>query len=344
MKKIFLAATAAVAMFALGAGESRAGAVLDAVKARGVLKCGVGTGTPGFMTPDSAGVWTGFNVSMCRAVAVALFNNAAKVEFIPLTNVQRFPALQSGEVDMLANNTTWTLTRDTQLGFNFAPTIFYDGQGMMVSKKMNLTSAKQLDGATVCVQPGTTTELNLADYFRENKMKYQAVVIESASETRNAFFSGRCDVYTNDSSTLAADRTAAPASAGGPDGFVILPERISKEPLAAVVRHGDDQFYDIVSWTIYTLFDAEEFGIDSTNVDSFLTSNNPAVRRFLGVEPGMGQALGVDQKYAYNIIKAVGNYAQIFEANIGSGSPIKLARGMNSLWKNGGMLYSPPAR
>jgi general L-amino acid transport system substrate-binding protein len=273
-----------------------------------------------------------------------LFNNPAKVEFIPLTNVQRFPALQSGEVDMLANNTTWTLSRDTQLGFNFAPTVFYDGQGMMVSKKMNLTSAKQLDGATVCVQPGTTTELNLADYFRENKMKYQAVVIESASETRNAFFSGRCDVYTNDSSTLAADRTAAPASAGGPDGFVILPERISKEPLAPVVRHGDDQFFDIVAWTIYTLFDAEEFGIDSTNVDSFLTSNNPAIRRFLGVEPGMGQALGVDQKYAYNVIKAVGNYAQIFEANLGSGSPIKLARGLNSLWKNGGLLYAPPAR
>lgn len=344
MKKFMLAATAAVAMFAFGTGEARAGAILDAIKARGVLKCGVGTGTPGFMTPDSAGVWTGFNPAICRAVAVALFNNPTKVEFVPLTNVQRFPALQSGEVDMLANNTTWTLSRDSQLGFNFGPTVFYDGQGMMVSKKMNLTSAKQLDGATVCVQPGTTTELNLADFFRENKMKYQAVVIENAAETRNAFFSGRCDVYTNDSSSLAADRTAAPASAGGPDAFVILPERISKEPLAPVVRHGDDQFYDIVSWTVYTLFDAEEFGIDSTNVDSFQNTTNPAIRRFLGIEPGMGQALGVDQRYAYNIIKAVGNYAQIFESNIGSGSPIKLARGLNSLWKNGGLLYSPPAR
>jgi general L-amino acid transport system substrate-binding protein len=339
-----LAATAAVAVFAFGAGEARAGAILDAIKARGTLKCGVGTGTPGFMTPDSAGVWTGFNPSICRAVAVMIFNNPTKVEFIPLTNVQRFPALQSGEVDMLANNTTWTLSRDSQLGFNFGPTVFYDGQAMMVSKKMNLTSAKQLDGATVCVQPGTTTELNLADYFRENKMKYQAVVIESASETRNAFFSGRCDVYTNDSSSLAADRTAAPASAGGPDNFVILPERISKEPLAPVVRHGDDQFYDIVSWAVYTLFDAEEFGIDSTNVDSFANTTNPAIRRFLGIEPGMGQALGVDQRYAYNIIKAVGNYAQIFESNIGSASPIKLPRGMNALWKNGGMIYSPPAR
>ncbi|MFY7958592.1 MAG: amino acid ABC transporter substrate-binding protein, partial [Elsteraceae bacterium] len=286
----------------------------------------------------------GFNPAICRAVAVMLFNNPAKVEFIPLTNVQRFPALQSGEVDMLANNTTWTLSRDSQLGFNFGPTVFYDGQGMMVSKKMNLTSAKQLDGATVCVQPGTTTELNLADFFRENKMKYQAVVIENAAETRNAFFSGRCDVYTNDSSSLAADRTAAPASAGGPDAFVILPERISKEPLAPVVRHGDDQFYDIVSWAVYTLFDAEEFGIDSTNIDSFQNTTNPAIRRFLGIEPGMGQALGVDQRYAYNVIKAVGNYAQIFESNIGSGSPIKLARGLNSLWKNGGLLYSPPAR
>lgn len=344
MKKLLLAATAAVAMFTFGAGPSHAGAILDAIKARGVLKCGVGTGTPGFMTPDSAGVWTGFNPSICRAVAVMIFGNATKVEFTPLTNVQRFPSLQSGEVDMLANNTTWTLSRDTQLGFNFGPTVFYDGQGMMVSKKMNLTSAKQLDGATVCVQPGTTTELNLADYFRENKMKFQAVVIESAAETRNAFFSGRCDVYTNDSSSLAADRTAAPASAGGPDAFVILPERISKEPLAPVVRHGDDQLFDLVAWSIYTLFDAEEFGINSTNVDSFLTSTNPGIRRFLGVEPGMGAALGVDPKYAYNIIKAVGNYAQIFEANIGSGSPIKLERGLNSLWKNGGLLYSPPAR
>ena len=344
LKKVLIAATAAIAMFTVGAGESRAGAILDAVKARGTLKCGVGSGTPGFMFPDSAGVWNGFNVSVCRAVAVAIFNNASKVEFVPLTNVQRFPALQAGEVDMLSNNTTWTLSRDTQLGFNFGPTVFYDGQGMMVNKKMNLTSAKQLDGATVCVQPGTTTELNLADYFRENNMKFQAVVIENAAEVRNAFFSGRCDVYTNDSSTLAADRTVAPAANGGPDAFVILPERVSKEPLAPVVRHGDDQFYDIVSWTVYALIEAEEMGITSVNVDSFLTSTNPSIRRFLGVEPGMGAALGVDARYAYNIIKAVGNYGQIFEAFLGTGSPIKLSRGQNATWKNGGLLYSPPAR
>jgi general L-amino acid transport system substrate-binding protein len=341
---LFAASAAAFLMFAPAA--ANAGAALDAIKQRGTLRCGVqGPSNPGFGVPDAQGRWGGFNVEICRAIAITIFNDPAKVEFVPVTTQSRFPALAAGEVDVLSNNTTWTLTRDSNVNrFNFPAVVFYDGQAMMVPRRLNVTSARGLNGATVCVQPGTTTELNLADYFRENKMKYQAVVIESASETRNAFFSGRCDVYTNDSSSLAADRTAAPASAGGPDNFVILPERISKEPLAPVVRHGDDQFYDIVSWAVYTLFDAEEFGIDSTNVDSFANTTNPAIRRFLGIEPGMGQALGVDQRYAYNIIKAVGNYAQIFESNIGSASPIKLPRGMNALWKNGGMIYSPPAR
>jgi general L-amino acid transport system substrate-binding protein len=341
-RAILAAAAATTVMMAMPA--ANAGAALDAIKARGTLRCGVGTGTPGFMSPDSQGVWRGFNVSICRAIAVALFNDASKVQFVPLTNQQRFPALQAGEADVLVNNTTNTLSRDSQLGFNFGPTVFYDGQGLMVAKKLNITSAKQLNGATICVQPGTTTELNIADFFRENRMEFKAVVIDSAPETRNAFFSGRCDVYTNDASSLAADRTAAPASAGGPDAFVILPERISKEPLGPVVRHGDDQLYDIVKWTVYALMEGEEMGITSANIDSFANTTNPAMRRFLGIEPGMGAALGIDQRYAYNILKAVGNYAQIFEEYIGARSPVKLERGQNALWKNGGLLYAPPAR
>ncbi|TAD91004.1 MAG: amino acid ABC transporter substrate-binding protein [Alphaproteobacteria bacterium] len=319
---------------------AEAGAVLDAIRQRGSIRCGIQTGTPGFGFPDSAGVWQGFNVEVCRAVSVMLFNDPSKVQFVPVTSQQRFPALQAGEVDLLSNNSTNTLTRDTQLGFNFGPTVFYDGQGLMVPRRLGVSKATELNGATVCVQPGTTTELNLSDFFRQNRMTFNAVVIDNQAELRNAFFAGRCDVYTNDASALAADRTVAQ----NPNDYVILPERISKEPLAPVVRHGDEQWFDIVKWAVYALIEGEELGITSQNVDTFLTSNNPIVRRFLGVEPGMGQALGVDQRYAYNILKTVGNYGQIFDKWLGAGSPIRLERGLNELWTKGGLQYAPPAR
>ncbi|MSO76303.1 MAG: amino acid ABC transporter substrate-binding protein [Alphaproteobacteria bacterium] len=337
--KMVLAAAAAAAVLA-GSGAADAGATLDAIKARGSFKCGVGTGTPGFHYPGSDGVWRGFNVSICRAIAVALFNDPNKVEFVPFTAQQRFPALQTGEVDILSNNTTWTLTRDSQLGFNFGPTVFYDGQGFMVNKKLGVKSAKQLGGATVCVQPGTTTELNLTDYFREHKLQFTSVVIEQVAELRAAFFGGRCDVYTNDSSALAADRSAAT----NPDDYIVLPERISKEPLGPLVRHGDDQWFDVMKWTVYAMIEAEEFGIKKTNLDSFANTNVPQIKRLLGMEPGMGKALGLDDKFAYNIIKTIGNYGDIFETNLGAGSAIKLERGMNDLWTRGGMQYAIPFR
>jgi general L-amino acid transport system substrate-binding protein len=340
VKRATFLATAVVAASTMMAGAAHAGATLDAIKERGSFRCGVGTGTPGFMTPDSQGVWRGFNVDFCRALSIALWNDPNKITFVPVTSQQRFPALQAGEVDVLSNNSTNTLTRDTNLGFHFGPTWFYDGQGLMVPRSLNVTSATQLNGATVCVQPGTTTELNLADYFRQNNMSFNAVVIDSAAEVRNAFFSGRCDVYTNDSSALAADRTAAP----NPADFVILPERISKEPLAPVVRQDDQQWYDLVKWTVNVFIDAEEFGITQANVDSFRNNSDPRIRRLLGDDEGMGQALGVDRYFAYNIIKALGNYGEVFQRHLGSGSPIGLERGLNATWKEGGLLYSPPFR
>jgi general L-amino acid transport system substrate-binding protein len=335
----------AVALVVLGglttAKPAAAGETLDKIKAAGSFSCGVPTGIPGYAQPDSQGVYSGFDIDVCKAISAALFGDPNKIKYVPLTAQQRFAALQSGEVDVLSNNTTWTLTRDTDLGFDFAPVVFYDGQGFLVTKKLGVKSAKELNGATVCVQPGTTTELNLADYFRSNKMEYKPVVIEKIDEVVAAFFSGRCDVYTGDSSALASIRVGR---ASNPDDYVILPERISKEPLAPVVRHGDNQWHDVVDWTIYALMQAEESGITQANVDDMLKTDDPSIKRMLGVTPGMGKALGLDEKWAYNEIKLVGNYGEIFDRNIGASSPLKLERGLNALWTKGGLIYAMPIR
>jgi len=321
-----------------------AGATLDKIKAAGGFSCGVPTGIPGYAQPDAQGVYAGFDVDICKALSAAIFGDPGKVKYVPLTAQQRFTALQSGEVDVLSNNTTWTMQRDTELGLNFGPVVFYDGQGFLVPKKLNVKSAKELNGATICVQPGTTTELNLADYFRSNKMDYKPVVIEKIDEVYAAFFAGRCDVMTGDASALAAQRIGR---ASNPDDYMILPERISKEPLAPVVRQGDDQWHDIVDWVVFALIQAEEMGITKANVDDMLKSDDPAIKRMLGVTPGMGKGLfGTDdyEKWAYNEIKLVGNYGEIFDRNIGAGSPMKLERGLNNLWTKGGLLYAMPIR
>jgi general L-amino acid transport system substrate-binding protein len=325
-------------------GTAWAGKDLDTVKARGQLVCGVMEGTAGFALANSQGKWEGLDVDVCRAVAATLFGDSEKVKYVPLSSQQRFTALQSGEVDMLSNNTTITLTRDTALGLDFGAVTYYDGQGFLVNKKLGVKSAKELNGATVCVQPGTTTELNLADYFRANKMTFKPVVIEKVDEVRAAFFSGRCDVYTNDSSSLYATRAANPPPPLKPEDFVVLPEIISKEPLAPAVRHGDNQFADIVRWTQYAMIEAEEYGITSKNVDEMLKSDNPTIKRILGVTPGMGKALGVDEKWVYNIIKQVGNYGESFDKHVGPNSLLKIDRGVNKLWTQGGLQYAPPIR
>ncbi|MFZ5783088.1 MAG: amino acid ABC transporter substrate-binding protein [Pseudomonadota bacterium] len=336
-----MVAGVAAAALVGAAGTAYAGKDLDAIKARGHLICGVSTGVAGFASADSQGKWTGIDVDVCRAVAAAIFGDADKVKFVPTTAQQRFTALQSGEVDLLVRTTTWTLTRDTALGFDFTGVNYYDGQGFMVNKKLGVKSAKELDGATVCVQPGTTTELNLADYFRANKMNFKPVVIEKVEEVRAAFFAGRCDVFTTDASGLYSTRAA---NAPNPDDYVILPEIISKEPLGPVVRHGDNQFADIVRWTLFAQIEAEEYGITSKNVDEMMKSDNPTIKRILGVTPGMGKALGLDEKWVYNIIKQVGNYGEMFDRNVGSGSPLKIDRGLNKLWTQGGLQYAPPIR
>jgi general L-amino acid transport system substrate-binding protein len=343
MRNISTAAAIGLAA-AFVANAATAGTVLDAVKARGSLLCGVGTGTAGFMLADSQGKWVGLDVDVCRAVSAAIFGDAEKVKYVPLSSQQRFTALQSGEVDILSNNTTETLTRDTALGLDFTAVTYYDGQGFLVNKKLGVKSAKELNGATVCVAPGTTTELNLADYFRANKMTFKPVVIEKVDEVRAAFFSGRCDVYTNDSSSLYATRAANVPPPAKAEDFIVLPEIISKEPLAPAVRHGDNQFADIVRWSQRAMVETEEYGITSKNVDEMLKSENPVIKRILGVTPGMGKALGVDEKWVYNIIKQVGNYGESFDRNVGMGSPLKIERGLNNLWTKGGLQYAAPIR
>ena len=340
LNRYLAAGIAAVALTGI-ASAAYAGKELDAIKARGQLICGVSTGVAGFAAADSQGKWTGIDVDVCRAVAAAIFGDADKVKFVPTTAQQRFTALQSGEVDLLVRTTTYTLTRDTALGFDFTGINYYDGQGFMVNKKLGVKSAKELNGATVCVQPGTTTELNLADYFRANKMTFKPVVIEKIEEVRAAFFAGRCDVFTTDASGLYATRAA---NAPNPDDYIILPEIISKEPLGPVVRHGDNQFADIVRWALFAMIEAEEYGITSKNIDEMMKSDNPTIKRILGVTPGMGKALGVDEKWVYDIIKQVGNYGESFERNVGMGSPLKIARGQNALWTQGGLQYAPPIR
>ena len=338
MFKNVIAASIAVLF---GTAPAFAGSTFDAVKTKGFVQCAVNTGLSGFSFADSQGKWTGLDVDVCRAVSAALFGDSEKVKYVPTTAQQRFTALQSGEVDILSRTTTYTLTRDTALGFDFTGVTYYDGQGFMVPKKLGVKSAKELNGATVCVQPGTTTELNLADYFRANKMSFKPVVIEKIEEVRAAFFSGRCDVFTTDASGLYSTRAA---NATYPGDYIILPEIISKEPLGPVVRHGDNQFADVVRWALFAMLEAEENGISSKNVDEMVKSDNPSIKRILGVTPGMGKALGVDEKWVYNIVKQVGNYGESFERNVGSGSILKIERGLNKLWTQGGLQYAPPIR
>lgn len=311
---------------------------LQDVKAKGFIAAGVNEGLFGFSKPDEKGVWRGLDVDTARAVSAAVFGSPDKVRFVPLTAKTRFTALQSGEIDILTRNATQTLTRETALGLNFVHVNYYDGQGFLVSKKLGVKSAKELDGATVCVLPGTTTELNAADYFRAQKMTMKPVVIESTPELSKAFFAGRCDCLTSDTSQLAGARATAP----NPDGYVILPEIISREPLSPAVRHGDDQWYDIVNFSVMAMIEAEFLGISSKNVDAMLKSNDPQIKRFLGVSPGNGEALGLGEKWAYNIVKMVGNYGEVFERNVGKNTPLKLERGLNALWNQGGIMYTPP--
>jgi len=316
-----------------------AGQTFDSVKAKGFVQCGVNLGLYGFSVPDDKGNWSGLDVDACRAVAAGLFGDAAKVKYTPLSAQQRLPALQSGEIDMLARNTTWTLSRDTSNGLNFTAVNYYDGQGFMVARKAGVKSAKDLNGATVCVLPGTTTEQNLSDYFRATKMQFKPVVIEKNEELTSAFFSGRCDAISSDASQLAAIRAN---ESPNPDDFVILPELISKEPLAPAVRQGDDQWMDLVRWSLFAMIAAEEKGITSKNVDQMLTSADPDVKRLLGVTPGNGKALGVDEAWVVRIVKQVGNYGESFDRNVGKGSKLKIERGLNALYSNGGLLYAPP--
>jgi len=338
MKKLATAALAAASLFAAAPGPVFAQSTLDAVKAKGYLQCGVNTGLAGFSQPDSKGVWKGIDVDLCRAVAAAVFGDASKVRYTPLTAQQRFTALQSGEIDVLSRNTTWTASRDTGLGLNFAGTLYYDGQGFMVPKKLNVRSAKELNGATVCVQPGTTTELNLADYFRTNKMTFKPVVIEKLEEVLNAYFAGRCDVYTTDVSGLVAVRASR---APNPADHVILPEVISKEPLGPAVRQGDDKWFDVVKWTLFAMLEAEELGLTSGNIEGMASSTNPAIQRFVGTSGDIGKMLGLDNRWAFNIVKQVGNYGEMFDANL---KPLGFDRGINNLWTKGGLMYSPPIR
>jgi len=317
---------------------AQAQSTLDAVKSKGFVQCGVNTGLAGFSQPDSKGEWKGLDVDLCRAVAAAVFGDAAKVRYTPLTAQQRFTALQSGEIDILSRNTTWTLSRDTSLGLNFAGVIYYDGQGFMVPKKLNVKSAKQLNGATVCVQPGTTTELNLADYFRANNMTFKPVVIEKLEEVTNAFFAGRCDVYTTDVSGLVSTRGSR---APNPADYLILPEVISKEPLGPVVRHGDDNWFDIVKWTLFAMIEAEEMGLSSANIDKMAGDKNPGIQRFVGTNGDLGKMLGLDAKWSYNIVKQVGNYGESFDRNL---KPLGFERGINAQWTKGGLMYAPPMR
>ncbi|HEY9530940.1 MAG TPA: amino acid ABC transporter substrate-binding protein [Burkholderiales bacterium] len=331
MKRIFL-----LAVFA--AAPAFAQSTLDAVKTKGYLQCGVNTGLAGFSQPDSKGVWRGIDVDLCRAVAAAVFGDASKVRYTPLTAQQRFTALQSGEVDILARNTTWTIVRDTSLGLNFVGVNYYDGQGFMVPKKLNVKSAKELNGATICVQPGTTTELNLADYFRANRMSFKPVVIEKLEEVLNAYFAGRCDVFTTDHSGLVAVRASR---APNPADHVILPEVISKEPLGPAVRHGDDRWFDVVKWSMFALLEAEELGLSSKNIAEQAKSSNPSIQRFVGASGDIGKMLGLDNRWAVNIVSQVGNYAESFDANL---KPLGFERGLNRLWSDGGLMYAPPIR
>jgi general L-amino acid transport system substrate-binding protein len=328
------------AAFGLTAASAASAATLDDVKAKGFVQCGVSQGLPGFSNPDDKGNWSGLDVDFCRALAAAVFGDDTKVKYTPLSAKERFTALQSGEVDLLSRNTTWTMTRDTSLGLNFTGVTYYDGQGFMVRKSLGVTSALQLNGAAVCTNTGTTTELNVSDYFRANKMTYEVVAFEKADEVVQAYDGGRCDVYTTDQSGLYAQRLKLT----NPGEHVVLPEIISKEPLGPVVRQGDDGWFNIVKWVYFALVNAEELGVSKANVDEMKGSDNPEVKRLLGTEGDFGPSIGLGNDWAYNIVKNVGNYGEIFEANVGPSTPLGIARGLNALWTKGGIQYAPPVR
>lgn len=333
-----LITTAAIAM-TVSAGASAA--TLDDVKKKGFIQCGVSQGVPGFSNADDKGEWTGIDVDACRAVAAAVFGDATKVKFTPLSAKERFTALQSGEIDILSRNTTWTYTRDSSLGIDFTAVNFYDGQGFMVRKDLGVDSALELDGATVCTEQGTTTELNMADFFRKHKLNYVPVVVQKADEAVAAYDAGRCDVFTTDKSGLAAQRTKL----ADPSAHKILPETISKEPLGPAVRHNDNQWKDIVTWALFVQVNAEELGLSSSNVASVKKeTTDPSIARLLGKEGNMGEQLGLSVDWAYNIISLVGNYGEVFETNIGPSTPVGLPRGINNLWTEGGVMYAPPVR
>ena len=324
------------------ASQASAGSTLDAVKQKGFVQCGVAaTGIPGFATVDDQNQWQGLDIDICRTVAAAIFADPAKVKFTPLSAKERFTALQSGEVDILARNATWSLLRDTALGLDFPVVNYYDGQGFMVKRSLGVTSATQLDGATFCIQSGTLTELTLADFASSHGITYKSVVFENNDEVNNAYMAGRCDVLTTDQSALYAARVKLP----DPDQNVVLPEIVTKEPLAPAVRHGDNEWADVVRWSFYAMVQGEEFGLTSANVDQIKAStNNPDIKRFLGVTDELGKAMGVPNDFAYQVVKQVGNYGESFERNVGADSPLKIARGLNALWKDGGLQYSPPFR
>lgn len=338
MKRVTLALS-----LALAAGLSAQAAdaqTLKTVKDRGVLSCGVSQGLPGFSSPDDKGNWTGLDVDVCRALAAAIFNDPTKVKYVPTSAKDRFTALQSGEIDVLSRNTTWTISRDTSLGANFTGVTYYDGQGFMVKKSLKVNSALELNSASVCVQTGTTTEQNLADYFKANNMKYEVIAFGTNDETVKAYEAGRCDVFTTDQSGLYANRLKL----ANPNDHMVLPEIISKEPLGPMVRHGDDQWFDLVKWTLFAMVTAEELGITSKNVDEKAKMENPELKRVLGSDGNFGEQLGVTKDWVIRIVKAVGNYGEVFDRNVGAGSPLAISRGLNNLWNKGGLQYAPPIR
>jgi general L-amino acid transport system substrate-binding protein len=336
--RIKVAGTVALAMLAVT--SAAFGQTLKAVKERGSLSCGVSQGLPGFSSPDDKGVWTGLDVDLCRAVAAAVLDDPMKVKFVPLSAKDRFTALQSGEIDMLSRNSTWTLSRDTSLGLNYAGVNYYDGQGFMVRKAQKVNSALELGGASICVQTGTTNEQNVADYFKAHNMKYEVIAFSSADEALKTYEAGRCDVFTSDVSQLYAERLKVAA----PGDHVVLPEVISKEPLGPVVRHGDDQWLDIVKWTHFAMLNAEELGVTKANVESMTKSPSPEIKRLLGVDGNLGEQLGLTKDWVVRIIKHVGNYGEAFERNVGTSSKLAISRGLNRLWNNGGIQYAPPIR
>jgi general L-amino acid transport system substrate-binding protein len=338
MKRVSLVLTLAVA--ASLSAQTASAQTLKAIQDRGMLSCGVSQGLPGFSSPDDKGNWTGLDVDICRAIAAAIFNDPSKIKFVPLSAKDRFTALQSGEIDVLSRNTTWTISRDTSLGANFTGVTYFDGQGFLVKKSLKVKSALELNSASVCVQTGTTTEQNLADYFKGNNMKYEVIAFGTNDETVKAYESGRCDVFTTDQSGLYANRLKL----ANPADHLVLPEIISKEPLGPMVRHGDDQWFDIVKWTLYAMVTAEELGINQKNVDEMVKSEKPEFKRVLGTDGNFGEQLGLTKDWVVRIVKSVGNYSEVFERNVGAGSPLGIARGLNNLWNKGGLQYAPPIR